>query len=205
MEPEIQSISTIKGVITKLIRYNIDTKLDEIIPILNTTEKEKFVSFIHQKRKCEFYFTRFLWKKFKINESIEYDTHGIPTIQSGFVSISHSGNLIAISYHPTKRIGIDIQHYTPKIVLIKDKFANYNEYNHTSNTLEQDLTQIWCIKEAVYKMARIKGLAFKEIRINNRENPIHVTCEELAKKGEDFKVFIVKNSEWAMAISLKTQ
>jgi phosphopantetheinyl transferase len=132
------------------------------LDILSLEEIRIFNSFKSDKRKLEYYFTRLLWQDFEIGLPIQYTMHGKPFISSGYLSISHSGSVILIGYSKNREIGIDIEHFNPKIALIKHKFLSKNEISSYDTTNLEMLTAIWSIKEAVYKMLAIPGLSFKE-------------------------------------------
>ena len=132
------------------------------LSILSSEEIRIFETFKSDKRKLEFYFTRLLWKDFKNGLSIRYTTHGKPIVSNGYLSISHSGSAILIGYCKNVEIGIDLEHFNPKIELIKHKFLSNHEINSFDTSNLKVLTTIWSIKEAVYKMLAIPGLSFKE-------------------------------------------
>lgn len=132
------------------------------LTILSNTEKIRFQSFKSSKRKREFYFTRVLWRSFNEFQEIKYSENGRPTIKDGFISISHSKNLIAISYSHKKRIGLDIEHYNAKIYKIKNKFLSNTELELFDCTDKKTITTLWSIKEAVYKLLSMNGISFKK-------------------------------------------
>lgn len=132
------------------------------ISIFDQTEKDLYHSFGSDKRKIEFYFTRLLWRSFESHCPIQYNENGKPQISRGFISISHSKNVVAIAYSNLYDIGIDVEHPNKKIALIKNKFLSDNEVNLFDLDDELTLTSLWSLKEAVYKLADIRGLSFKD-------------------------------------------
>lgn len=130
--------------------------------ILSQQEKTRFEGFKSEKRKLEFYFTRFLWSRFSEYQEIKYDLNGRPKIENGFISISHSRKLIAIAYSPDKHIGIDIEHFNDKIARILPKFLSKAENQRFDLADQTTITTLWSIKEAMYKVLNVKGLIFKE-------------------------------------------
>lgn len=131
------------------------------LSILSKTEQSRFHSFGADKRKREFYFTRLLWSKFDKTEPIVYTKTGKPEITTGHISISHSKTSIAISYSTDHKIGLDIEHYNPKIIRIKDKFLSDLEQEKFDLADPHIITTLWSIKEAVYKLCDIEGLSFR--------------------------------------------
>lgn len=92
-----------------------------------------------------------------------YNSQGKPFLNDGtYVSISHSHQFTGIILSQTAQIGIDIEKKRDKILRIAPKFTPIQEYRTYANTdaLITKVTQVWCAKEAVYKIAAIPGLSF---------------------------------------------
>lgn len=166
MSLQIEDLTVLNDVSVKLLIHSDNITEDADMSILNNQEKEYFKEIKSSKRKAEFYFTRKLWKDFYLDSSILYDDSGRPKILShGHISISHSKNVVAIAHHYNHLVGIDVEHYQPKIKMIAKKFLSEEDLLNTDSI--EDLTLAWSLKEAVYKMERIPGLSFKEnIHIN---------------------------------------
>jgi len=78
-------------------------------------------------------------------------------------SISHCGNFAAVIVSTTERVGVDIEVFSPKIELIKNKFLNEEELSTLpSSGFLQQLTVMWCCKEAVFKWWSYGGVDFSE-------------------------------------------
>lgn len=146
----------------KLLHYEICSPTILDLGILSEDELLTFNFFKSDKRKLEYYFTRLLWKDFRINLPITYTNHGKPIISTGNISISHSGSSILIGHSKQMEIGLDIEHFNPKIALIRHKFLSQNELKLFDTSNLTVLTLIWSIKEAVYKLLDMPGLSFKE-------------------------------------------
>lgn len=128
--------------------------LDHLYDIrLNTEELEKFRNISNEKRKCEFLSIRkaiqFIYDE---EEFITYSSNGKPSLAiSGHrISISHSKGLLGIITHPTLEVGIDLQHETPKITRIKNRFMSDEELTPETDS-EWPLLAYWCAKEALFK------------------------------------------------------
>lgn len=172
-------IDTDKILIKKLVYEDIPvTNIDP--DFFTEQERSKFVGFISDKRKREFYFTRVLLRSFDIDLEIEYKSTGKPLINNGHISISHSRNTVIIGYSKDHIIGVDIEYYNPKIHRIKHKFLAEIEKERFDINNEEVLTLIWSIKEAIYKMEDIPGLRFKE----------HILVHALSHRGD---VSVIKN------------
>ena len=73
-------------------------------------------------------------------------------------SISHCGDYAAVIVSKDKRVGVDIELITPKVEKIKHKFLNEIELLPLKTSVDraeynslQQLTLLWCCKEAVFK------------------------------------------------------
>jgi phosphopantetheinyl transferase len=91
-------------------------------------------------------------------------------------SISHCGKYAAVLVSSEYRVGIDIELFSHKVNLVRDKFLNSWEQEllktipgHALSTLDDKyLTVAWSIKEAVYKWDGDGLVDFKEhIHINS--------------------------------------
>jgi len=115
-------------------------------------------------RKKEFLSVRLLLKSFGFSDyDLTYDDFGKPILKNGcFISITHSVDYsaVAISKFP---IGIDIEKKRDKILKIASKFIGF-EANYLINKNHfylRNLTIIWVIKEALYKLYSKPGISFK--------------------------------------------
>jgi phosphopantetheine--protein transferase-like protein len=113
---------------------------------------------LHPKRLAEKYNTKLLIEHLGLNyQQLKAAPSGKPYLtESNFhVSISHTNNLGALQVSETKKVGIDIQEYSPVVNRIKTKFCNPKEldYISTLNPEEQEdfLHKTWCAKEACFK------------------------------------------------------
>lgn len=95
---------------------------------------------------------------------IEYDDHRKPHLTKckQHVSISHSYHMVAIAIDTKEVCGIDIQHLTPKIEHIKEKFLNPTELEVCKHADEVDLTLYWSVKEALFKVYGRKDIFLKD-------------------------------------------
>ncbi len=95
---------------------------------------------------------------------IEYDGHRKPHLTQckQHVSISHSHHMVAIAIDQKEVCGIDIQHLTPKIEHIKEKFLNPKELEKCKGADEVLLTLYWSVKEALFKVYGRKDIFLKD-------------------------------------------
>jgi phosphopantetheinyl transferase len=176
----IKNIIETNRILIKQLRYK-DIDVNEInLNFFNKAELDRYKTFISDKRRREFYFTRVLLRSFELQLVIEYRATGKPIINEGHISISHSRNNVIIAYSKEYVIGVDIEFYNPKIHRIKHKFLADIEKERFDIENEEVLTLLWSIKEAIYKMEDIQGLLFKE----------HILVHALSHRG---KVRVIKN------------
>ena len=136
-------------------------------------------------------------------DSLSYSSEGIPFLNNEKnISISHTKGFSAIAISP-KPVGIDIQDFRDKILNISTKFINSEEIDLIDPSSIKELTLVWCIKEATYKVHRKPGLDFKdEIKIKSiSENLTHsiIKVEKLDKK-HFFESFNITESDYICSI-----
>lgn len=129
---------------------------------------------------------QFALKNFLENEyfGIYKDDHGKPFLLHSMqqIAVAHTKQMIALAIHPDKSVGIDIETCSEKIERVKHKFMSAQELqNHDSN---EDLTRIWCAKEAVYKLNGKKGVSLQNdisvLMTGNDSGEIHLCQQYLA-------------------------
>jgi len=136
---------------------------DEILNLLTIEEKKWVNSFHLPKRKQEILGEIALKNHFfSSKDKIVHTNDGTPFISKSKkqISISHSHEyvIMAIADFP---IGIDLEKISTKVVRINTKFINEEEFERFDSSDAKTATQIWTIKEAIYKAARQKGIDFR--------------------------------------------
>lgn len=100
---------------------------------------------------------------------LAHDPDGRPSVEgvdfTGMISISHSHTTyrLAVTHNPDISIGIDVETWREQLKRVAPKFLTVEEQNYYVSP--QSLLLAWTTKEAVYKAARIPGLALKEITL----------------------------------------
>lgn len=117
----------------------------------------------------EFVATRLLRHDLFGFEHIHYDSHGAPFIeQEGFISISHSKNLVGIAVNSNYRVGMDLEPHRPNILSVAHKFLTKRERELFDCENPITVTKIWSAKEALYKLAGRKEIIFaKELLLED--------------------------------------
>ena len=186
----IEDIEHTSTITIKVLHYESDDVTEIDSSIFTKQELSKFNTYKSLKRRREFFFTRLLWKAFHHPDTIIYRATGKPTLEKGFLSISHSHKSIAIGYSPVQELGIDIEPISNKIKRVRHKFMHANE----KWTDLVDITKAWCIKEAVYKLMDMDDVFFMDnIILYSLEN--HAQAEIDVEGIEIKPKFIVKQLE----------
>lgn len=168
-----------------------EANLDE--QALIGAEREQYDSLTNQQRKKTFLGVRMLRKALKINAPIIYLPSGKPALYntSDHISISHTKEIVAFATSE-QPIGIDIEEKSRNCTRVINKFVSAHDKilyqaQHGNWPLE-----LWCAKEAVYKLYDLPGLSFKdEINIAQRN------CEgkKILLKGTISRLHPSKNFE----------
>jgi 4'-phosphopantetheinyl transferase family protein len=94
--------------------------------------------------------------------ALYYTPEGKPLLEGQYISITHSHNfvMIALSSRP---IGIDIERCTPRILRLAPRFTPWQAPPDMDELTQiQAYTQLWTIKEALYKIADFPSVRFYE-------------------------------------------
>ena len=117
----------------------------------------------NSKKALEFLCSRLLLRLCKLDPNdLSYNEFGAPILKSGkFVSISHCKNYVTLLLS-NQSCGVDIETKRKQILNIKHKFLNQTDINNISVENISDLTLIWTLKEAIYKLCQYPGIDFKD-------------------------------------------
>ncbi len=154
------------------IRESYSELLD--LACLNGDEITKLITYKSEGRKLEWLCSRVLIKTL-ISEpqsiNILYDHSGKPYIQGSSIkiSISHSKNFVAVIFHETHEVGIDVEiiplddNKEWKVETIAHKFICNEELAFLNDsTKKEQLLIMWGAKECLYKLNLQPELLFKE-------------------------------------------
>jgi 4'-phosphopantetheinyl transferase len=133
---------------------------------LNPEESATLNSFKNENRRMQWLAVRTLLSEFiSPRPTILYKENGKPFLPGNTmdISISHSGNMAAISLNKNKPTGIDIEEIHTKIHKIATRFVNNAEMAYLNQTtLTEQLCIVWAAKEVLYKIYPEGMLSFKE-------------------------------------------
>lgn len=152
--------------------WEVTETVDELLEQLDNDPFiiEQISAFTSQKRKLEFLSARCALNQLLGRKcTIAYHPTGRPFIEGSDmnISISHTGQWVTVLTHPSKRIGIDIERITDRLIRVKNKFLSEQELRFVDFQCEKpQLAIMWATKESLYKLLDVKGLdALEELHI----------------------------------------
>ena len=105
------------------------------------------------------------------NLRICHNEAGKPFVNGWNISISHTKGYAAVILSKDKNVAIDIEHISPRVCKIADRFVRTDE---DASTLESLLLH-WSAKETIYKYFSESVLHFFDMRIHDiKENELWV-------------------------------
>jgi phosphopantetheinyl transferase len=148
-------------------------------------EREQLDLLLHENRKVEFLGVRRLRNESKLPSPIFYTETRKPYLDqklNAFISISHSKKFCAFGFS-SHEIGIDIEEMSPRIERIATRFVSSVEMSLISEDKILDLTKLWTMKEAMFKLNNRTGIEFKsELIIEGKTDEIYFG-KMLGEKG----------------------
>ena len=126
-------------------------------------EEEGLTTLHSEKKQREFLAIRHLLQEAQLpTTALYYTSEGKPQLEGQYISITHSHNfvMIALSLRP---IGIDIERCTPRILRLASRFTPWQAPSDMDELTQiRAYTQLWTIKEALYKIADFPSVRFYE-------------------------------------------
>lgn len=105
------------------------------------------------------------------NLRISHNEAGKPFVNGWNISISHTKGYAAVILSKDKNVAIDIEHISPRVYKIANRFVRTDE---DASTLESLLLH-WSAKETIYKYFSESVLHFFDMRIHDiKENELWV-------------------------------
>lgn len=157
------------------------TSTEMVCDLLNfDIYSSEYQSFKNEKRRREFLGVRIALNiLLGKNVLVLYDENNKPRLldNSFQISISHSGNFIAVIAHPDCVVGIDIESRTNKVLKVFTRFLNKNEQTEFYNENDTRALEIaWSAKEVLYKIIGREVLDFAK--------QLHISPFQLSESGE---------------------
>lgn len=129
--------------------------------------------------------------------AMEYDVFGKPwpVGRDGFISVSHSSNWVAFSYHPSQAVGIDVETTRLQLSKVAPRILHQSELSILEQSInkQRTLQLFWGGKEAMYKAYGKKNLEFSS----------QLILSEISDESEKFKgEILLSESKWEFELSL---
>ena len=130
---------------------------------LSQGEEERLTTIHSQKKQREFLAIRHLLQQAQLpTTALYYTPEGKPQLEGQYISITHSQDFVMIALSP-RPIGIDIERCTPRILRLAPRFTPWQAPPDMDELTQiQAYTQLWTIKEALYKIADQPSVRFYE-------------------------------------------
>lgn len=139
------------------------------------------------------------------DQDLCYDVNGKPSLVDGaFISISHSFEYASIIVG-NENVGIDVEMKREKIKRIAKKFCNSAELELATKSGDEInfLTEIWCTKEAMFKMCESRSLSFKDDMQVVVEKKQSIVNDEVFKQAFEYKLTDLGNFMLVYAVEAK--
>ena len=144
---------------------------------LFSEEREQLNELSNDFRKIEYLGVRRLRNETSLPSPIYYSESRKPFLKkelNTFISISHSKHYCALGIS-SNELGIDIEEISPRIERIATRFMNSSEERFVSEQKTLDLTKIWTMKEAMFKLNNRAGIEFKtELIIDEKSGNVYM-------------------------------
>lgn len=130
---------------------------------LSQGEEERLTTIHSQKKQREFLAIRHLLQQAQLpTTALYYTPEGKPQLEGQYISITHSQDFVMIALSP-RPVGIDIERCTPRILRLAPRFTPWQAPPDMDELTQiQAYTQLWTIKEALYKIANQFSVRFYE-------------------------------------------
>lgn len=137
--------------------WQLTEELPQLVALWGNAEMpENYARATSEKRQREILATALLIRNLCGRDiPVQHTQEGAPYIEQGNISISHTSTYVAVAFHPTCRIGVDIETLGTKAVRVAERFMSQQELAHLPNDEASRATAIhmtWSAKEAVYKI-----------------------------------------------------
>jgi len=149
-----------------------ENQLPEYFNDLTAAEKTRLESIHHPAKRHEFLASRSLRTQLFGLNHIHYTEVGAPYIENeGFISISHTTNLVGIACSSAFRVGVDLEFIKDKAVKLSPRFVNDSEKQLFDVSDPCDMSLLWSFKETLFKLAGRKGILWaKDLIVGKNEH-----------------------------------
>ena len=185
-------------------------ELFNMLSLTNQAKAQQYLSNIKSNRRVlEWLSSRLLLQLLTDDDkTIEHTDQGQPFLsdKSFNISISHSKDYAVVLLHKYKKVGVDIENYSNRILKIENRFISENEYIDPSNRMLH-LILHWCAKETMYKLMNSTEIVFKtHLHIHPfqiKDTGVMDAYEIFTECKSTFKINYEVNSDFILAWGFK--
>ncbi len=188
--------------------WEITETREQLLDMLSVENQEKAHAYLSnlrsKKRQLEWLSIRVVLQTLtNDNKTVKHTSQGQPYLSDNSyqISISHSKDYAVVLLHKHKKVGVDIENYSNRILKIEKRFISDNEYIDPKNrTLH--LILHWCAKETLYKLMDSTKIIFKEhlhihpFQIQNKG--VIKACESLSQDTTVFDIYYEVNPNFVI-------
>lgn len=137
------------------------------------------------------------------SKTIKHTPQGQPYLldNSYQISISHSKDFAVVLLHKHKKVGVDIENYSNRVLKIENRFISDDEYIDPDNRILH-LILHWCAKETLYKLMDSTNIIFKEhlyiYPFQIKEKGLIKASESLSSEKAVFDIYYEVNDNFVI-------
>ena len=164
---------------------------------LSQGEEERLCALHSEKKQREFLAIRHLLREAQLPTTVLYYTQeGKPQLKGQYISITHSHDFVMIALSP-RPIGIDIERCTPRILCLAPRFTSWQAPSDMDELTQiRAYTQLWTIKEALYKVTDLPSVRFYEDLQVPHFEPLAPQQQALISHSQGDEVYEVQSFFW---------
>ena len=164
---------------------------------LSQREEERLTTLHSEKKQREFLAIRHLLQQAQLpTTALYYTPEGKPLLEGQCISITHSQDFVMIALSP-RPIGIDIERCTPRILRLASRFTPWQAPSDMDELTQiRAYTQLWTIKEALYKVTDLPSVRFYEDLQVPHFEPLATRQQAFITHPEGNKVYEVQSFFW---------
>lgn len=193
--------------------WEISETRDELLNMLSQENQEKAHNYLSniksKKRELEWLSIRVILQILtNDNKTVKHTPDGQPYLSDNSyqISISHSRDYAVVLLHKHKKVGVDIENHSKRILKIEKRFISDDEYINPNKRVLH-LILHWCAKETLYKLMNSTNIIFKE---HLHIHPFHVEDKGIISASETFstdkttfEIFYEVNENFVITWGLK--
>lgn len=143
--------------------WSIEESVEQLEKLSKTAAPTRITS---QNRLREHLAWRAMLEQMRCSTSVIYNHLGAPTIEHGYISVSHTSRYAAVLLSD-KPCGVDIESTERNFERISSRYISDKEHNLVGSDNPMFMSALWCAKEAMYKLSSRAELDFtRDIKIN---------------------------------------